>query len=174
MVLQDHRTGELVGTSGHARRQILWDIEAKIAGTIRPVQQKQDLLEQVPLFAGISAAGIEELGAIADEIEVRPGTVLTHEGAREGFFFIVIEGTVRIERGGHLVNTIGAGAFFGEIALLDGGPRTATAIAETPCRLLSMTYQMFHELLDASPEIRTAILGGVGRRLRELDEFAPT
>ena len=119
------------------------------------MKQKQDLLEQVPLFAGISAAGIEELGAIADEIEVRPGTVLTHEGAREGFFFIVI-------------------AFFGEIALLDGGPRTATAIAETPCRLLSMNYQMFHELLDASPEIRTAIIGGVGRRLRELDEFAPT
>jgi CRP-like cAMP-binding protein len=85
-----------------------------------------------------------------------------------------MEGTVRIERGGHLVNKIGAGAFFGEIALLDGGPRTATVIAETPCRLLSMTYQMFHELLDASPEIRTAILGDVGRRLRELDEFAPT
>jgi len=139
-----------------------------------PVNQKQDLLEQVPLFAGISAAGIEELGAIADEIDVRPGTVLTHEGAREGFFCIVMEGTVRIERGGHIVNTIGPGAFFGEIALIDGGPRTATAIAETSCRLLSMTYQMFHELLDASPEIRTAILGGVGQRLRELDEFAPT
>ena len=58
------------------------------------------------------------------------------------------------------VNTLGPGEFFGEIALLDGGPRTATAVAETPCRLLSMTYQMFHELLDSSPEIRTAILEG--------------
>ena len=138
------------------------------------MKERQDLLEQVPLFAGISAAGIEELGAIADDIEVRAGTVLTHEGAREGFFFIVVEGTVRIERGGDFVNTLGPGEFFGEIALLDGGPRTATAVAETTCRLLSMTYQMFHELLDASPEIRTAILEGVGRRLRELDEFAPT
>jgi CRP/FNR family cyclic AMP-dependent transcriptional regulator len=138
------------------------------------MNQKQDLLEQVPLFADISAAGIEELGAIADEVEVRAGTVLTHEGAREGFFFIVVEGTVRIERGGGVVDRIGAGEYFGEIALLDGGPRTATAVAETACRLLSMTYQMFHELLDASPEIRTAILESVGRRLRELDEFAPT
>ena len=103
---------------------------------------------------------------------MRAGTVLTHEGAREGFFFIVVEGTVRIERGGEVVNRIGAGEFFGEIALLDGGPRTATAIAETPCRLLSMTYQMFHELLDASPEIRSAILEGVGRRLRELERGA--
>jgi CRP/FNR family transcriptional regulator, cyclic AMP receptor protein len=138
------------------------------------MKQKQDLLEQVPLFAGISAAGIEELGAIADEVEVRAGTVLTHEGAREGFFFIVVEGTVRIERGGRLVNTIGPGEFLGEIALLDGGPRTATAVTETPCLLLSLTYQMFHELLDASPEIRTAILEAVGRRLRELDELAAT
>ena len=135
---------------------------------------KQDLLEGVPLFAGVSAAGIEELGAIADEVEVRAGTVLTHEGAREGFFFIVVEGTVRIERDGRPVNRIGPGEFFGEIALLDGGPRTATAVAETPCRLLSMTYHMFHELLDASPEIRTAILEAVGRRLRELDELAAT
>jgi len=138
------------------------------------MKDKQDLLEQVPLFAGISAAGIEELGAIANDVEVRAGTVLTHEGAREGFFFIVVDGTVRIERGGDFVNTLGPGEFFGEIALLDGGPRTATAVAETTCRLLSMTYQMFHELLDASPEIRTAILEGVGRRLRELDAFAPT
>jgi CRP/FNR family transcriptional regulator, cyclic AMP receptor protein len=138
------------------------------------MSKKQDLLEGVPLFAGVSAAGIEELGAIADEVEVRAGTVLTHEGAREGFFFIVVEGTVRIERAGRVVNTIGPGEFFGEIALLDGGPRTATAMAETPCRLLSMTYQMFHELLDASPEIRAAILEAVGRRLRELDELAAT
>lgn len=136
--------------------------------------QRQDLLEQVPLFAGVSAAGIEELGAIADEVDVRAGTTLTHEGYREGYFFIIMSGTVRIERGGRTVNTIGPGDYFGEIALLDGGPRTATAVTETPCRLLSLTYQMFHELLDASPDIRTAILEAVGRRLRELDEAAPT
>lgn len=136
--------------------------------------QRQDLLEQVPLFAGVSAAGIEELGAIADEVDVRAGTTLTHEGYREGYFFIIMSGSVRIERGGRTVNTIGPGDYFGEIALLDGGPRTATAVTETPCRLLSLTYQMFHELLDASPDIRTAILEAVGRRLRELDEAAPT
>ena len=138
------------------------------------MKQKQDLLVQVPLFAGISAAGIEELGAIADEIDVGAGTVLTREGAREGFFFIVVEGTVRIERVGRTINSIGPGEFLGEIALLDGGPRTATAVTETSCRLLSMTYQMFHELLDASPDIRAGILEAVGRRLRELDELAAT
>ena len=133
------------------------------------MKHRQDLLERVPLFAGISAAGIEELGAIADEVDVRAGTVLTHEGSREGFFFIIMSGTVRIERGGTVINMLGPGDFLGEIALLDAGPRTATATAETPCRLLSMTYHMFHELLDASPEIRAAILESVGQRLRALD-----
>ena len=133
------------------------------------MKHRQDLLERVPLFAGISAAGIEELGAIADEVDVRAGTVLTHEGSREGFFFIIMSGTVRIERGGTVINMLGPGDFLGEIALLDAGPRTATATAETLCRLLSMTYHMFHELLDASPEIRAAILESVGQRLRALD-----
>jgi CRP-like cAMP-binding protein len=133
------------------------------------VEQKHELLERVPLFAGVSAAGLEELGGIADEVEVRAGTVLTHEGYREGFFFVIVSGSVRIERGGRTINTLGPGDFLGEIALLDAGPRTATATAETTCRLLSMTYQMFHELLDASPEIRAAILEAVGQRLRALE-----
>jgi CRP-like cAMP-binding protein len=137
------------------------------------MEQRRDLLERVPLFAGVSAADIEELGAIADEIDVRSGTVLTHEGYREGYFFIILSGTVRIERGGRTINTIGPGDFLGEIALLDGGPRTATATAETPCRLLSMSYQMFHELLDSSPSIRAAILEAVGQRLREVAGEAP-
>ncbi len=131
--------------------------------------QKQELLERVPLFAGVSAAGLEELGGIADELDVRAGTVLTHEGYREGFFFVIVSGRVRIERGGKTINVLGPGDFLGEIALLDGGPRTATATAETECRLLTMTYQMFHELLDAAPEIRAAILEAVGQRLRELE-----
>jgi CRP/FNR family transcriptional regulator, cyclic AMP receptor protein len=131
--------------------------------------QKQELLGRVPLFSGISAAGIEELGAIADEMDVRAGTVLTHEGYREGFFFVIVSGTVRIERGGRTINTLGPGDFLGEIALLDGGPRTATATTETSCRLLSMTYQQFHELLDDAPPIRAAILEAVGQRLRALE-----
>ena len=132
--------------------------------------QKEGLLGQVPLFSGIDEAGLEELGGIADEIEVGPGTVLTREGYREGAFFVIVSGTVRIERGGRTLNTLGPGEFLGEIALLDGGPRTATATTESACRLLSMTYQMFHELLDASPQIRTAIMETVGQRLRALDD----
>ena len=124
-------------------------------------------------FSGVSREGLKELGAIADQIEVPAGTALTHEGYRKGFFFIVVEGAVRIERNGVLVNTLGPGEYLGEIALLDGGPRTATATTETPCRLLSLTYSMFHELLDSSPSIRTAILESMAQRLRELEDVGP-
>lgn len=133
------------------------------------MDQKLELLERVPLFAGVSREGLEEIGRIVDEIDVAAGTALTHEGRHEGYFFVIVSGTVRIERGGRTINTIGSGDFLGEIALLDGGPRTATATTESPCRLLSMTHQRFHDLLDASPPVRTAVLSAVGERLRALD-----
>jgi CRP/FNR family cyclic AMP-dependent transcriptional regulator len=130
---------------------------------------KLELLERVPLFAGVGREGLEEIGRIADEIDVPAGKALTHQGRHEGYFFVIVTGTVRIERGGRTINTIGAGDFLGEIALLDGGPRTATATTESPCRLLSMTHERFHQLLDSSLPVRTAILEAVGLRLRALD-----
>jgi CRP-like cAMP-binding protein len=133
------------------------------------MDQKLGLLERVPLFAGIARAGLEDIGRIVEEIEVPAGMALTHEGRHEGYFFIIVSGTVRIERGDRTINTIGPGDFLGEIALLDGGPRTATATTESPCRLLSMTHERFHELLDTSPPVRTAVLEAVGLRLRALD-----
>src|ERR687896_2583508 len=101
------------------------------------MDDRVELLERVPLFAGAERDVLDEIGRHAEELDVPAGTVLTHEGRHEGYFFIIVSGTVRIERGGRTINTIGATDFLGEIALLDGGPRTATAIAATSCRLLS-------------------------------------
>ncbi len=133
------------------------------------MDQTLELLERVPLFAGLEPGELEEIGRIADEIDARAGTILTHEGRHEGYFFVIISGTVRIDRGGQTINMIGDGDFLGEIALLDGGPRTATATAVTDCRLLQVTQQRFTKLLDDSPPIRAAIFEEVGRRLRTLD-----
>jgi len=128
-----------------------------------------ELLARVPLFAGLSQEGLEEIVRVVDELDVPAGRVLTHEGRHEGYFFVIVSGTVRIERGDRTINSIGAGDFLGEIALLDGGPRTATATTESPCRLLSLTNEQFAQLLDNSPPVRTAVLEAVGRRLRALD-----
>jgi CRP/FNR family transcriptional regulator, cyclic AMP receptor protein len=132
-----------------------------------------ELLERVPLFAGMSHDQLAQLGGIVREVDVRPGEVLTHEGRHEGYFFVVVDGSVGIERGGRTINTLGPGDFLGEIALLDGGPRTATATAVTATRLLSLEHQAFDDLLDSSPTIRTAVLEAVGQRLRAMDDETP-
>jgi CRP-like cAMP-binding protein len=134
---------------------------------------KVELLEHVPLFAEMSHDQLEELSGIVREVDVKPGDVLTHEGRHEGYFFVVVDGSVGIERGGQTINTLGPGDFLGEIALLDGGPRTATATAVTPSRLLSLEHQAFDDLMDASPSIRTAVMEAVGQRLRAIDDETP-
>jgi CRP/FNR family transcriptional regulator, cyclic AMP receptor protein len=134
---------------------------------------KVELLEHVPLFATMSHDQLEELSGIVHEVDVRPGDVLTHEGRHEGYFFVVVDGSVGIDRGGRTINTLGPGDFLGEIALLDGGPRTATATAVTDSRLLSLEHQAFDDLMDASPSIRSAVMEAVGQRLRSMDEEAP-
>ncbi|MEZ0241490.1 MAG: Crp/Fnr family transcriptional regulator [Chloroflexota bacterium] len=131
------------------------------------------LLAQVPLFAGVGPEGLEEIAGIAREKDVAAGTVLTHEGRHEGYFFVVISGTIRIERGGRTINTLGPGDYLGEIALLDGGPRTATATAETPCRLLSLMPEQFHQLMVDIPGVQTALLQSVAQHLRKLDDETP-
>jgi CRP-like cAMP-binding protein len=137
------------------------------------MDQKLALLERVPLFAGLSPEGLQEIGRIADEIDVPAGTALTHEGRHEGYFFIILSGSVRIDRGGRTINTMGPGEFLGEIALLDGGPRTATATTESACRLLSVTNDDFDQLLAGSPSVRTSVLEAVGQRLRAMDAESP-
>ena len=136
------------------------------------IDEKLQLLRRVPLFADLDADDLRDLAGIVDETEVPAGTALTHEGRHEGYFFVIVDGTVRIERHGNTVNTLSDGDFLGEIALLDGGPRTATAVTVTPCRLLTMTHPRFRQLLDVSSPIRTAVLGELSRRLRSLDAEA--
>ena len=136
------------------------------------MDQKLELLKRVPLFAGLEQDELAEIARIADEIDAPAGKELTHEGRHEGYFFVIVTGTVRVERGGQTINMLRSGDFLGEIALLDGGPRTATATTESPSGLLVMTHQRFAQLLDTSPSIRAAVLEEVGRRLRRLDAEA--
>jgi len=130
---------------------------------------KLELLRRVPLFAGLEPDALAAVAAISEDREVPAGETLTTEGRHEGYFYAIVSGSVRIDRGGRTINTLREGDFLGEIALVDGGPRTATSTTETPCRLLVMTHQRFWQLLEEAPEVREAILDEVGRRLRIMD-----
>ena len=130
---------------------------------------KVDLLARMPLFAGLAPDELAQIAALTEDVEVAAGTVLTHEGRYEGWFYLVVAGTVEIARGGAAVDTVGAGDFVGEISLLDAGPRTATATTLTPCELLRVDNSQFDSLLEASPAIRQGLQAAMEARLERMD-----
>lgn len=136
------------------------------------IDPKLELLRRVPLFAGLDPEALAAVAAITDERDVPAGKMLTTEGRHEGYFYAIVSGRVRIDRGGETINTLQDGDYLGEIALLDGGPRTASAFTETACRLLVMNQRRFWQFLDEAPEVRQGILDEVGRRLRAMDTDA--
>jgi CRP/FNR family cyclic AMP-dependent transcriptional regulator len=107
-----------------------------------------------------------------DEVSLPAGRVLMREGRLGDEFFVIVEGKVRIERGGRRVDLEGPGDFLGEIALVDHRPRTATAICVTPCRLLVLGHREFHTLMAQSPAISNAVLKALADRLRNLEPQA--
>jgi CRP-like cAMP-binding protein len=86
---------------------------------------------------------------------------------------VIVSGSVAIERDGQRVNTLGAGDFFGEIALVDGGPRTATVTTEEPCRLLVITHRDFHAMMEEFPEVQAQVLSALAHRIRRHEPNTP-
>jgi CRP/FNR family transcriptional regulator, cyclic AMP receptor protein len=126
---------------------------------------KTDLLKRVPLFAGCSKKELEALALIADEIDLREGSALTREGQPGREFFVLIEGTVDVTQGSENIGRLGAGDWFGEIALLTNAARTATVTATSPVRVLVVTDRAFRQVIEATPSIAVKVLERVGERL---------
>ena len=126
---------------------------------------KIELLRRVPLFAGCSKPELRRLASIADEIDLRKGTVLTREGRAGHEFFVLIEVTVRVDKGGRKVTDLGPGDWLGEIALLARGPRTATVTATSPVRTLVITDRDFRHTVSEMPSIAVKVLTCVAERL---------
>jgi CRP-like cAMP-binding protein len=126
---------------------------------------KADLIRAVPLFAKCSRAEIAQVAAIADEIDVPAGKVLTKEGDRGREFFVMLDGTADVRRRGRKINTLKPNDFFGEIALVSRTPRTATVTTTGPAHLLVITASAFRSLLDQSPKIQLRVLEALADRL---------
>ena len=134
--------------------------------------QKLALLKRVPLLEGLRGRDLEEVGRLAEEVDLPAGQVLMREGGRGTEFYIIVDGTVRIERTGSPDRTLSAGDFLGEIALVDDGPRTATATTEGPGKFLVLGHREFHSLMEQFPSIQTCVLTSLAKRVRQLDADA--
>jgi CRP-like cAMP-binding protein len=127
--------------------------------------EKVELIKKVPLFAGCSKRELEEIAHIADEIDLNEGKEMTRQGSRGREFFVLLEGEADVTKDGQSINKLGAGDFFGEIALVSDSPRTATVTATSPVRALVITDRSFRRLLDDQPEIQRKVLQALAERL---------
>lgn len=134
--------------------------------------EKIELLRTVPLFGGLRDRDLERISALADIIDLPADRRIMSQGERGAEMFVLVTGTAHIERDGASLGDRGPGAVLGEIALLDGGPRTATVTLTEPSRLLVLARREFQTMLDEFPEVRLQILETVAHRLRSLDHGA--
>jgi CRP/FNR family transcriptional regulator, cyclic AMP receptor protein len=126
---------------------------------------KIELIRKIPLFKHCSKKQLAEIAALADEVDLKEGTELTHEGRVGREFFVIVQGNADVWMGGQLVNTVRQGDFLGEVALVTGRPRTATVKATTPVRVLVITARDFSKLMDQAPEIQRKVLVALAERL---------
>ncbi|MDQ3994887.1 MAG: cyclic nucleotide-binding domain-containing protein [Actinomycetota bacterium] len=126
---------------------------------------KADALGRAPLFEGLSRDELKELAKLSEDLEVSEGKVLCREGETAQEFFVIVDGEVDVTQDGERVATLSDGDFFGEIALLEDIPRTATVTAKAPLRFFVLTRQAFWSLIERQPDVERKILRALAKRV---------
>src|SRR6266850_7414170 len=132
--------------------------------------EKMTYLQRVHLFEACSSRQLRAIARIADVQEVPAGEVLARTGDPGDRFFVIVDGSARVEVSPQNQGRIGPGAFFGEISLLDGEPRSATVIADTAMRLLVIPRRDFVTLLREVPSLTERMLITLCQRLRSAEK----
>ena len=126
---------------------------------------KAEMIRAVPLFSGCGKSDLRAIAAIADELSWPEGRVLAKQGDKGREFFVIVDGSADVTVDGTKVAQLGAGDFFGEMALLTAERRSATVTATTPLRGLVIVDRAFARLLKEDPGVQAKILGTVAARL---------
>jgi CRP/FNR family transcriptional regulator, cyclic AMP receptor protein len=145
-----------------------------VSGTVRSmgVGDEQPDLEHVWLFSGCSRVELRKITKVHEKVVVPSDTLLVEQGEAGLLFFVVLVGTASVVRDGRSVSSLGPGDYFGELALLDSGPRSASVTSETEMTLLVIRQRHFQRLLQTSPTLTRRLLGAMVGRLRAVDELA--
>jgi CRP/FNR family transcriptional regulator, cyclic AMP receptor protein len=128
-----------------------------------------EAMTKVPLFMECTPEELAQIARAFTSVEVSAGRVLARQGTRGYELLVITEGSATVDIDGEVVATLGPGDFIGEIALLDGGPRTATVTAASDSVIEAMHAREFTELLLHAPHLMLNILKGVAKRLRATD-----
>ena len=128
------------------------------------------MLRNVPLFKGLSQRQLEQIAHLADEIEAPAGKRLATAGETGHELFVIVDGRASVSLRDRRTVRLGPGEFFGEMSLLDGGPRSATVEAATSMKLLVIGHREFWQLLNEAPPLTGKIMRTLSQRLREAEE----
>jgi CRP-like cAMP-binding protein len=128
--------------------------------------RRTSALSKVPLFEGLSQRQLKRLTQGTIDYEFPLGKKLVEQGQRGETLFVLLEGTARVVRGGRTVARIGPGEFFGEVAVLDQRPRSATVVADTPVRCLVLHRDDVKKMISDEPATALAMLANLASRLR--------
>ena len=133
------------------------------------MDDKLEVLRSVPLFADLDERSLQAVAVLAREASFKAGDFLMLEGETGDEFYVIVEGTVRIERGDRTIRSMTAGGFLGEVALVDRRPRSATATCVSDVRLLEIRGHEFERLMATLPAVDKRIRAAIDRRARTSD-----
>ncbi len=132
--------------------------------------EARDMLSEVPLFQGLPKRHLNKIAHIAKPVRFSAGRVIVKEGSPGTTFFVIVDGKANVisESANRVLARFGPGDHFGELALLDGGPRSASVVAETPVAALQLSRTAFRDLVVSEPEVGLKIMEDLARRVRSL------
>jgi CRP/FNR family cyclic AMP-dependent transcriptional regulator len=130
----------------------------------------ETVLAAVPLFQGLTKRQLKRLAAITEVVEFMAGHSIVREGDEGDSFYVVLKGQAKVTVGKKTVATLLPGEHFGEISLLDGGPRTASVTSDTPMTMLMITRKAFLKELRQDAELSLSLMSSLSRMLRRLDK----
>lgn len=168
----DPRPGVVLGPFLHLSRKSLWRETNPSGYRRRTMPTRSELLANIPLFALLDDQERGALAARLDDVRFDAGTMLFTAGDPGESMFVLVSGEVQVffrnNTGQHIgLETVTAGHFIGEISLLDGGSRSASAVATTDVEAIVIDRGDLDEFLRACPAAALDLLGATGRRLRE-------
>jgi CRP-like cAMP-binding protein len=133
-------------------------------------KRERDALAQVPLFSSLAPRHLRRLADLTEEQRYMEGARIVREGDIGDTFYVILEGEAKVKsKSGRQVNRLRPGDFFGEISVLDGGPRTASVVADTPLVMLALPRAAFLKMIQQQPEVGVKLLAYTASMLRRLE-----
>lgn len=126
----------------------------------------------MPLFSGLSKKDLQKVAKVSEEVDIEAGRTIVDQGRVGHEFFLILEGNAVVRRNNRKIADLGPGEYFGELAILDRGPRSASVVANTDMRVLVLSQGAFVGVLDTIPGMATKLLTHMAQRLRQADTKA--